>query len=160
MAVSVTVAPFVVLAASEEQSEQTSLLWSLSWSFVPILFIGLIVRFFFVRGIRNHQRPMIERDRQIWSGLSNCSSEVREPWRRMIMAGSDPSMEAVCARLANKNDLEQSHVHRAARPPFAARPSLHKGRMKSSAAEARCRGPVIAVKALLVPWIGCVMGFV
>ena len=56
--------PLVVLAASEDQPEQTSLLWSLVWSLVPILFIALIIWFFFVRGIRNYQRPIIERDRQ------------------------------------------------------------------------------------------------
>ena len=62
--IAVAVAPFVALAASEEQPEQTSLLWSLFWSLVPILFIALLIWFFFVRGIRNYQRPIIERDRQ------------------------------------------------------------------------------------------------
>jgi len=62
--ISVTVAPLVAHAAQEEQPEQTSLLWGLFWSLVPILFIALIIWFFFVRGIRNYQRPMIERDRQ------------------------------------------------------------------------------------------------
>ena len=62
--IAVAVAPRVALAASEEQPEQTSLLWSLFWSLVPILFIALLIWFLFVRGIRNYQRPIIERDRQ------------------------------------------------------------------------------------------------